>query len=144
MEDLNPNVRKQLDDILRREGVPLDQMGNVRSSMFLIESGKSTRKDYEALALIYLQSMDRLPMCFWLKILEIAQKITNHITELQLCQKFHAATKTCLAGHPMDECLKGCKDYLGQQIDYASQLECNGDCNSHQPGDNKPEEGKDA
>jgi hypothetical protein len=131
MDELSDKIKRELQEILDPPGVrakrQLDHMGKI----LLGADATPSKENYEKMAVRYAQSLDGMPMCFWIKLFSVAEDITNPILHTRGCEQYDAGKEVCLAGHPMDECQHDCPDYEGAKEDYSKCLECNGDCANH-------------
>lgn len=122
MEEMNSELRKQIEEIVKR----------------IEDLAPNDRVSWEKLADVYLESMKDKPVCFWVRIFQVAQDVTDPVLQTRLCEKYDQENDRCLAGRSNDECRQGCKDYVGIRVDYSGALECDGKCESHQPGESGP------
>ena len=85
-----------------------------------------------------------MPMCFWVKLFEIAEEVTNPVLHNQICNKYDVEKELCSDGRPESECHDGCPGYAGKKSDYSEYLECKGDCGDYLADLPKSEGGPDA
>jgi hypothetical protein len=130
-EELNEKLRKELRDILDPPAKRRRRQVEGLAQIFLGDNRHLDRSQYEEMAIDVAKALDSMPACFWVKLFEIAEEITNPILHSQTCQSWDGDAEKCVLGHPEIECGHSCPDYVGVKNDYSTYLECNGDCKEH-------------
>ncbi len=111
-EELNPKLKKQLEDIIT---AAQDPKSHQKEQFIKIADGLA-------------RSLQVMPVCFWVRLFEITRYTTNPILHTMSCQKYNASEDKCTAGHDMKECRFSCCDYLGELVDYCAKLRCDNHC----------------
>jgi hypothetical protein len=137
-EQLNDRVKKELQDILDPpEQRAARQMEAMTKHIWSGQSG-TTQTHYELMAVHYAKSLDDMPACFWIKLFEIAQEMTNPVLHTLNCTNWVSADEKCKAGYEMSECRHSCQNYEGEKADYSDDTICDGNCAGH---DGAPSDG---
>jgi hypothetical protein len=128
MDELNPKARKDVDDILFHCLRPLRNQLRAMPMAPRLDGVKFTKTDMEKAAVFSAKAMRNMPACFWIKLFEIAQQMTNPILHTLNCTNWVSADDKCKAGYEMSDCRRSCADYEGEKADYSDELDCDGQC----------------
>lgn len=131
MAELNPKLKKEIDDILDLPSAKQQRKVKRMSEAIMGQHVALVKENFEEMATRYADNLRAMPICFWVKLFEIAEEITNPVLHNQSCTQYLFEKDTCKAGHPMIECRRSCRDYVGEKPDYSKYLECNGECKEH-------------
>ena len=128
MSELNPKMRDQV------EGVLNQSFAHPRAQFVALLRGimegriTADRRIWRKAAVLYAQAADKLPLCFWAQILDIAIEKTDHVFHTSPCQHYDGENYTCLLGHPESECTRDCQLYEGETEQHCDDLDCNEEC----------------